>query len=421
MQTMRLVVTNLLLFFISLTASATTPDFSLVGFGRAATGGEGGRVVTAHNYHELKLYAESDSTYIILIQDTIRNGADGGSVRVRSNKSILGVGDKALLFGVGLTIRNNYHNVIVRNLRITMMGVTTRTDKPGVYSSTGDEGRPQILTNGGDCIRLLDNSHTVWIDHCELYSENPDIQTNIDLYDGLIDITGGSHNITISWNYIHNHHKTHLVGSSETDTLNRRITFHHNFFYNCRDRLPFYRAGEGHVFNNYYLNCRNAVNSLLNACLFVESNYFENVSKSTVFSSVSTARGYALLKNNLFINSAVPTVSTCNRFVPAEVYDYEHVLTPVNEVKQRVTQWAGVGKINPLTSVKSARFDDFSFYRDGDYLNLNSKDNHKLQVVSLSGVVLSENEGNRVYTGNLSGGIYLLKVDEYKLLKFYID
>ncbi|HPH16027.1 MAG TPA: hypothetical protein PK029_02565, partial [Bacteroidales bacterium] len=143
--------TYYLCFFLCLAfvGFSQQPDFSLVGFATqngGTTGGLGGTEVYVNNYADLKTYCESSTTYIIYVSGTIDAGADGGSIRPKSNKSIIGVGNNTLLWGVGFTI-SGYNNIIIRNLRISMQGVTTRVDKSGVYSSTGDEGRPQILTN----------------------------------------------------------------------------------------------------------------------------------------------------------------------------------------------------------------------------------------------------------------------------------
>jgi pectate lyase len=135
-----------------------------------------------------------------------------------------------------------------------MKGVTTRVEKSGVYSPIGDEGRPQILTNGGDCIAIQGVSKNIWIDHCEFFSEDPKVQTNIDLYDGLIDAKNGSQYITISWCYFHDHHKCHLIGSSDTDNYDRKITFHHNYYYNIKAAY-LYIDLELHIYLILLYNC----------------------------------------------------------------------------------------------------------------------------------------------------------------------
>ena len=65
------------------------------------------------------------------MQGTISNGANGGKVSVGSNKSIIGVGSTAFLNGVGIDI-NGGNNIIIQNLRVSLIGVTTRTETPGV-------------------------------------------------------------------------------------------------------------------------------------------------------------------------------------------------------------------------------------------------------------------------------------------------
>jgi pectate lyase len=396
----------ILVFFILLnkaTTNAYTPDFSLVGYAFETTGGVGAPEVYVTNYNELKVFAENSTPYTIYINGIIENGADGGSIRVKSNKSIIGVGTTAFMNGVGFTI-NGYNNIIIRNIRFSMIGVTTRTDKPNVYSSTGDEGRPQILTNGGDCIRLTGNCYNVWIDHCEFFSEDPAIQTNIDLYDGLIDITGTSYNVTVSWNYMHDHHKSHLVGSSDTDNFDRRITFHHNYFQNLKSRLPFYRFGKGHVFNNYYFNCSSAINSRMEACLLVEKNYFENVSSKSVFDTGSILPGYAILSDNVFDNSKTPVISSCDSFVLP--YVYSHVVTNVTDVKEIVKNYAGVGKI--LTATEKHVTNDYRLISTTHRIEINCNDVNELKVFNLNGNQILSTQKNFFSIENLANGIYIV-------------
>ena len=53
------------------------------------TGGRAGQTVTASTYAQLKMYAESATPYVILVQGTISNGANGGQINVKSaNRSL---------------------------------------------------------------------------------------------------------------------------------------------------------------------------------------------------------------------------------------------------------------------------------------------------------------------------------------------
>lgn len=78
--------------------TAAQVNFELVGFATqngGTTGGQAGTVVNVSNYTDLKSYAESTSAYIIMVNGTISNGPNGGSISVGSNKSIIGVGNSA--------------------------------------------------------------------------------------------------------------------------------------------------------------------------------------------------------------------------------------------------------------------------------------------------------------------------------------
>ncbi len=337
------------------------PDFSLAGFAtlnNGTTGGEGGTEVTVSTYADLKSYAEEENTpYIIKIDGTITGigsvaGQDyEGSITVESNKSIIGIDSTAFLDGVGLTMSGG-SNIIIQNIRMSFISIAEAIpegshDIPGIYSEFGDEGRAQILVNGGDLISVRSTGRNIWIDHCELYSEDPAIQTNKDLYDGLIDIKNQTGFITISWCYFHDHHKVHLVGSSDSDLYtDRKITFHHNRYENVNSRLPLYRGAVGHVFNNYmYMALGSCVNSRMSACVRVEKNYFED-SKNTIMTSDV---GYAEIIDNKEVNCTFtePYPDDCTASID---YAYDYVLTSsVDDVKDVVLQYAGVGKLDNET------------------------------------------------------------------------
>lgn len=339
----------------------------LIGFATmngGTTGGEGGTEVTVSDYAGLKKYAEEPETkYVILIQGTITGSGSiadknySGSVKVASNKTLLGVGNTALLKGVGLKM-SNAHNVIVRNLKITLTGIAipdslVEKDIPGIYSAKGDEGRAQLLVNEGDCICIQKQSTNIWIDHCEVFNEDPAKQLNIDLYDGLIDIRNASSFITISWCYLHDHHKCHLVGSSDKDEFDRKVTFHHNYYRNLDERLPSFRFGAAHIFNNYYENLRvGGINSRMGACLKVEGNYFKD-SKDPIGTRNSKVEGKWEVKGNKFehCEGSMPESSNCSLEIP---YEYKSAWTKEAALKELLVKHAGVEKVskNPKTEAK---------------------------------------------------------------------
>ncbi|MGC4064796.1 MAG: hypothetical protein QM784_09160 [Polyangiaceae bacterium] len=290
------------------------------------TGGLGGQVVTATTFAQLKTYAESSTAYVILVSGTISNGAGGGRISIKSNKSLVGVGSTAFLSGVGLEVSNS-NNVIIQNLKITLVGTTTPSS-----------------VNGGDVIAINGTSKNVWIDHCELYSENPTVQTDIDKYDGLIDIRDQTGFITVSWNYIHDHHKACLVGAADTDLYDdRKITYHHNYFLRIVKRMPMYRGATGHFFNNYVVGVSTTEASFVmdDTCLRIEKNVYETV-KYSIYSQTGSTAGNAERIDNIESQSrAYP--SSCTANIP---YDYASALTATTStVKTLVPQGAGVGKI----------------------------------------------------------------------------
>ncbi|PKL92869.1 MAG: hypothetical protein CVV21_00570 [Candidatus Goldiibacteriota bacterium HGW-Goldbacteria-1] len=327
----------------------------MVGFATqngGTTGGEGGVIYDVTNLADLITYAAGDTPAVIRVTGEINSGDDKGkSVRVGSNKTIIGCGSGAFFNGIGLMISNE-SNIIIRNIKFTLVSITNTTD-PAVYDPDGDEGRPQIIVNGGDCVSIQNTCTNIWVDHCEFYQQDPNVQTNQDLYDGLLDVKNNSNYITLSWNYFHDHHKCHLVGSSDSDNYDRKITFHHNRYNNIKERMPSYRFGTGHVYNNYFYDVLSSgVNSRMEACLRVENNYFEN-SDDPILTANSTLDGYWDLRSgfngadnsNIYQNCTNnrPTSSTCT-FNPT--YDYSAALEPASSVKASVIAGAGIGKID---------------------------------------------------------------------------
>lgn len=346
--------------YLSLAANSQAPDFSLVGFATengGTTGGAGGTEVTVTNFADLKKYAETkDEKFIIKVSGTITGSGSIanknyiGSIKVASNKTIIGVNNSAFLDGVGLTIKDA-KNVIIQNIKFSLISIAKSIPAkseniPGIYSKLGDEGRPQILVNEGDLVSISGTSTNIWIDHCEFFEDNPFTQTNQDLYDGLLDVKDDSGFITVSWCYFHDHHKCSLIGSSDKDLYeNRKITFHHNYYKTIQERVPLYRGGTAHFFNNYnYDVYEGSINSRLKACVRVEKNYFEDC-KNTVYSKNSKITGFAERIDNKEVNCKPTTdyPADCIAVIP---YDYSKVLTTnVDSVKDIVINYSGVGKL----------------------------------------------------------------------------
>ena len=338
---------NLLFTFLVVIAVsyAQIPDFSLTGFGAAATGGGNGAVVNVNNLADLKTALLRTDALTINISGTIVGENGGNLLEVKSNKTIMGVGDTAFLSMIQLYLKNA-QNVIIRNIRFSMIGSTLESDADCISIAT---------TSSGEC-------KDIWIDHCEFYNVTPVLPENAaskDKYDGLIDIKKASHHITISWNYFHDHWKCSLIGYTDDDDYDRRITFHHNHFKNIKSRVPSFRHGTGHIFNNYYEGLpkdptvypsTEGINTRMDACLKVENNYFKNYNRTIYFAvGDSPTEGFAYGAGNIFDNSPAQTAKSCDSFIPP----YSYSLDPTEDIPAMVTKWAGINKLDPNATASS--------------------------------------------------------------------
>ena len=129
----------------------------------------------------------------------------------------------------------------------------------------------------------------------------------------------------------------------------QQLTMHHNYYRNCNSRVPLFRAGNGHVFNNLYEQIHDTgVNSRVEACIKIENNYFDTVRNPWV-SAFSDVLGAAELVCNTTVNCVFDTsgsdtfeVLSCTGNVP---YDYSAVLNETQAVPTIVRDNAGVGKL----------------------------------------------------------------------------
>jgi pectate lyase len=234
----------------------TVMDTSMVGYATVQddrgtpcllTGGAYGETVEAATQAELELYLESEGPRTVTVSGKIEGE---GEVNFTSDKTLLGLTDSAYIKGIKMEI-SEARNIIIRNLKLSHV---VRYDE----------------------IEITGKSRNIWIDHCELFTDR---DHDLDYYDGLLDIKNEASFITISWNEFHDHHKTSLISSGDQCTFDTviRVTYHHNYFHDCGSRLPSIRFGKAHIFNNYYLNCNDAISTRMGACVRVENNYFENI------------------------------------------------------------------------------------------------------------------------------------------------
>ncbi|KAL4884280.1 pectin lyase fold/virulence factor [Aspergillus karnatakaensis] len=282
-----------------------------VAFGYASlnggtTGGAGGATTTVSSYAEFTAAAKGDEPKIIIVDGPITQEAD--QVKVGSNTSIIGKDATAVLDGFGLVLKK-VENVIIRNL-----------------------GVKNVKADNGDAIGA-EYSTNIWIDHVDV-SSNRDHDK--DYYDGLLDFKRASDFITVSNTFIHDHWKASLVGHSNSnedeDSGKLHITYANNFWLNLNSRGPSFRFGTGHLYNNYYENVSDGINTRKGAQLLVESNVWVDGKKALY----STDNGYAVERNNDFGDAKVDAPEGSLTSV-----DYEYEALGPENVQAAVVGTAG--------------------------------------------------------------------------------
>jgi pectate lyase len=172
----------------------------------------------------------------------------------------------------------------------------------------------------------------------------------------MIDIKADTDNITISYNYMHDHHKLMLGGSSDSDNYNRRVTLHHNWIDTVGSRTPMDRFGTYHIFNNYYNNVTvSGINVRMGGIALIEANYFEN-SANPVTSRDSDTIGYWDLRNN-YVGTGITWDSTgvnATNWTTSKTFSatlgYTYTLDSPALVKCIAKATAGAGKSLATTS-----------------------------------------------------------------------
>lgn len=314
--------------------------FSVAGFATVdgtTNGGEGGDTIVVSTGNQLQDaindLQDNPASRVIIVNGVItpENSAGLSKIDIKDvdNLTILGAGGGAEFNGIGLKIRRA-SNIILRNLKVH-----------------------HVLTGEKDCIGIEGPADHIWIDHCELYNEFEGVEK--DYYDGLLDAKSDCEYLTYSWNYLHDSWKTALVGSSEGDTHDRKLTMHHNWFSNCNSRIPLFRASTGHFFNNYYEQIAStAINSRINSCARIENNYFLDTRNPWV-SAYSDILGGGEVSGNILENSwfeyadDTHELPACTADIP---YSYEDLLHEASEVPDLVREYAGVGKLGSQVGIK---------------------------------------------------------------------
>jgi pectate lyase len=335
------VITNSVGAVTSVVASLTIVSAPVAGIpdgyatrGAGTTGGAGGPTVTVSTFEDFEFYVDNDSgPFVILVQGTINLGSS--NVRVRDNKTIIGLGTNATLVGDLKVFGNN--NVIIRNI--------TFTNPNGAGDNDG-------LT--------LQECENVWVDHC----------TFVDCSDGSLDISHGADWITVSWCHFYytdtgnSHRFANLIGHSDNnageDTGKLHVTFHHNWWGQLvHERMPRVRFGRVHLYNNFYNSPgnNNCIRAARDSEVLVENNYFDSVKNVWELYRTEGVDGKVFASDNVEVNTTwaagddsssiqIPGTDVlsadANGLNPTPPYTY--ALNAAAGIPNAVTNNAGAGK-----------------------------------------------------------------------------
>jgi len=289
-------------------ASTGPPEAGPLGYGKGTTGGGNATAVTVADLAAMQAAIDgySGTGGLVLkysgkfnfatitdpcVQHTL--AAQTLEIKKKSDITILGADGSSANFGIHIAASSS--NIMVRNMTI------------GLPPGGGDSDMISLEGMSGGI------PTDIWIDHNELYSSMADCPGAGDTsFDGMIDIKKGADNVTISYNYMHDHHKVSLNGYSDDDSAVRHVTFHHNLFENVGSRTLLQRHGYSHVLNNYFYQVLvSGINVRMGGYSLVEANYFETV-LNPVTARDSTEIGYWDLRNNNLATQA--DVASGNKF-----------------------------------------------------------------------------------------------------------
>eukprot|EP00963_Diacronema_lutheri_P006153 scaffold520_cov300-Pavlova_lutheri.AAC.4 len=231
-----------------------------VGFGRHTVGGLGGRI-----YHVTTLVDEGPGSLRHGLQQTeplwivfdVEGTIDVKTrMTCRSHKTVDGRGARVVIEGRGLLAR--YDHFILNDL----------------------EFRNYI----DDAVSARNGQHG-WIHRCKM---GDTLHLHKDEADGVVDITHGFRDITVSWCYFYDHAKGFLVNGNFTQSSpSTNVTYHHNFFQKINTRIPMIQGGTEtvqvrvHTFNNFRKNCSGLSGAAIDvrpqdSVVLIENDLFEN-------------------------------------------------------------------------------------------------------------------------------------------------
>lgn len=289
---------------------ASTPDgFAATGGG--TTGGAAGATVTVTTLADLTRYVTATEPYVIKVAGAITVTPKGTELKVKSNKTIVGVGTTGEIVGGGFFLGAGVKNVIIRNLTIRDTQMTDDDPDDKTYDYDGIQ---------------MDTADHVWIDHCKIMRMN----------DGMIDSRKDTTYLTVSWNILDTGNKAFGIGWTENVTS--RMTIHHNWIKNTAQRNPSTdNVAYAHLYNNYLQNITSYGNlSRGGTRMVLENSYFDNVA-NPYYNDTSAAQ--LKQSGSIVKNSSGKQQTNGSAFDPKSFYSY--TLDAAADVPALLAKYAG--------------------------------------------------------------------------------
>lgn len=342
-----------------------SPDFSLTGFATVAalgvpttTGGAGGAVVRATTFEQLQTYVTASEPYVIEVEGAIQPPSGYVKFNVASNKTIIGVGNTAILRQIGFRVggatgcldaynpNTTYvSNVIIRNLTFR-----------DVYDAGSNPDADAVTV---ECF-----SHHVWVDHNTFIYSAPN-SSLAGRIDGAVDVKRGGNWVTVSWNHFYHYNKVMLLGHVDSNAIQDsgrlHVTYHHNYFENTYQRHPRVRFGKAHVYNNYFFNDRTGPARQISyialagpeAHLYLEANnILVDSGELYVVSEDSEQSAKVTFTNDNIVTLFNPSaewllhVDNGQAFNPRDFYQYS--INSASALPSLVPAYAGAGKLGAV-------------------------------------------------------------------------
>ncbi|KAH6890073.1 pectate lyase B [Coprinopsis sp. MPI-PUGE-AT-0042] len=255
----------------------------------------GGSTTTVSSLAALTSAVTGDAKKIVII-----SGLD-------SNTSIIGLKGSSLV-GVGLRVYKA-SNVIIRNVKIS-----------------------KVLADAGDAIGVQEASK-VWLDHLDpLQLTLTTTRTTTMACSTSPTESPRPPSATPSSTTTGREPSSATLTATALRTPRSPSPYVGNYFSNINSRTPSFRFGKGHIYNNFFENVNDGINTRKGAQLLVENNVFTGTKKPLY----ATDAGFAVARDNDFGGGA--NTAPAGSFT-SPPYSYSKVAT--GSVRSSVTSSAG--------------------------------------------------------------------------------